>query len=106
MCPVWQQFIVQLHCKHNTTNVICACVCLYTHAHAHIYTYIHTYIHSPPGKVFARPYSRCSAGMKYKELLDIFLTTSNTDQRLATLQMQYVELRKILYWLVGVWWFV
>jgi hypothetical protein len=44
--------------------------------------------------------------MKYKELLDIFLTTSNTDQRLATLQMQYVELRKILYWLVGVWWFV
>ena len=39
--------------------------------------------------------------MIYKELLDIFLTTthaSNTDRRLVTLQMKYVmELRKILY---------
>jgi len=85
VCSLSVSFIVQLHCKLNTTNVVCVCMFghihthtyMYTYVHTHIHTHTHTHTHSPPGKVFAHPYSRCSAGMKYKELLDIFLTTTH-----------------------------
>ena len=106
MCSLTASFIVQLHCKQHYRCRVCVCVCLRVRTH----TYVHTYIYSPLGGVFAPLYSRCSAGMKCKELLDTFLTTSctsNTERMLVTLRMQYVmELRKILYWLVGLWWFM
>jgi hypothetical protein len=44
--PCISKFLVQLHCKHNTANlVLCVCACA----------------HSPPSRVFAQACSRFSS---------------------------------------------
>ena len=46
MCSLSVSFIVQLHCKLNTTNVVCVCMFGHIHTHTYMYTYVHTHIHT------------------------------------------------------------
>ena len=42
VCCLSAGFIVQLYCKHNTTNVI-VCVCVHTYIHTYTRTHAHTH---------------------------------------------------------------